>query len=98
MKSVLTERAQSGSIVIKEKIALDAHKTRDAVAFIRSMGFPDKTLFIISEKQENLERAVRNLPMADVLLVDGLNVFDLLVHEKIVCTPDTIKKIEERLN
>jgi len=33
-----------------------------------------------------------------VLLVEGLNVFDLLHHEKIVCTPESIKKIEERLN
>ena len=41
---------------------------------------------------------MRNLPKTDVLLVEGLNVFDLLVHEKIVCTKETIKKIEERLN
>jgi ribosomal protein L4 len=32
------------------------------------------------------------------LLVEGLNVFDLLRHEKIICTKDALKKIEARLN
>ena len=40
----------------------------------------------------------RNISGTDVLSLEGLNVFDLLVHEKIVCTSDTLKKIEERLN
>ena len=98
LKSVLTERAQTGGIVVLEKISLDTHKTKDAAAFIKGMGFPRKTLFLVTEKEENLGRGVRNLPGVDVLPVEGLNVFDLLVHEKIVCTLETIKKIEERLS
>ncbi len=98
LKSVLTERAQGGGITVVENLSFDSHKTKKMSAFIKSMGFPERTLFVVSERQENLERAVRNLPRADVLLVDGLNVFDILIHEKIVCTPETIKKIEERLS
>ena len=85
-------------LTILEKITLDSHKTKEAITFIKSMGLPERTLFIISNREENLERAVRNLPRTNVLLVDGLNAFDLLNHKKIVCTPETIKKIEERLN
>ena len=62
------------------------------------MSLPSKTLFIISEKNQNFQLAVRNLPYTNVLLVDGLNVFDLLNHERIVCTKDALQKIEERLN
>ncbi|SVC92891.1 uncharacterized protein METZ01_LOCUS345745, partial [marine metagenome] len=61
-------------------------------------GLPGKTLFLIAEKNENLELAVRNLPTVNVLLVEGLNAYDLLLHEKIVCTPETVKKLEERLS
>ena len=98
LKSVLTQRAQIGGIAVMEKIVLGTHKTKEAAIFIKTMGFPEKTLFVISDRQENLERAVKNLPLADVLHVEGLNVFDLLMHEKIVCTPETIKKIEKRLD
>ncbi len=67
------------------------------VRIIKSLGLPEKTLFLVSEKNENLELAVRNLPTVNVLPVEGLNVYDLLLHEKIVCTPETVKKLEERL-
>ena len=98
IKSVLIERLKEKSITVVDSLNLEKPKTKDAVALLTSLGLPAKTLFLVSEKNDNLQLAVRNLPRADVLLVDGLNVFDLLAHEKIVCTPEAIKKIEERLN
>ena len=98
IKSVLTERIRNDRIAILDQIVLESHKTKDVVVFMKTMNLPTKTLFILSERNHNLECAVRNLPQTDVLLVNGLNVFDLLVHEKIVCTQQTIKSIEERLN
>ena len=32
-----------------------------------------------------------------VLPVEGVNVYDLLFHEKIVCTSEAVKKLGERL-
>lgn len=98
IKSVLTERLREKSLRVVDSLNLQKPRTRDAVALLTSLGLPAKTLFLISEKNNNLQLAVRNLPRANVLLVDGLNVFDLLVHDQIVCTPEAIKKIEERLN
>ena len=61
------------------------------------MGYLRRHCFWLQKKNENLELAVRNLPTVNVLPVEGLNVYDLLLHEKIVCTPETVKKLEERL-
>jgi large subunit ribosomal protein L4 len=96
--SVLTDRLKTQSFTVINSLDLQSPKTREALALINSMGLPAKTLFLVPEKNKNLQLAVRNLPRADVLLVDGLNVFDLLVHERIVCTPEALKKIEERLS
>lgn len=96
--SVLSERAQTDRLAVVEQIAIEKPRTKDAVAYLKKMGFPGKTLFLLAEKNPNLELAVRNIPNVNVLLVEGLNVFDLLVHEKIVVTRDALKKIEERLN
>ncbi len=98
IKSVLTERLKGNSFTVVDSLNLENPKTKDAVALLASMGLPPKTLFLVSEKNNNLQLAFRNIPRADVLLVDGLNVFDLLAHERIVCTPEALKKIEERLN
>ncbi|MBC8288146.1 MAG: 50S ribosomal protein L4 [Nitrospinae bacterium] len=96
--SVLTERLKMQSFTVIDSLDLENPKTKSAVALLAGMGLPAKTLFLVSEKNNNLQLAVRNLPRADVLLVDGLNVFDLLAHERIVCTPEALKKIEERLS
>ena len=97
LKSALTEQLQCNNISVVDKFELESPKTKGAVQLLKSLGLPGKTLFLVAEKNPNLELAVRNLPGVNVLSVDGLNVFDLLYHEKIVCTPETVKKIEERL-
>ena len=98
LKSVLTERFAGKNFSVVDSIVLEQPKTKDAAAIMEKLSLPDKTLFILSEKNQNFQLAMRNLPQANVLLVDGLNVFDLLRHEKIVCTKDALQKIEERLN
>ncbi len=98
LKSVLTDRVRNNGLQVVESLVLAEPKTKAAVELIKKLGLSPKTLFIVAEKDKNLELAVRNLPNTDVLPVEGLNVFDLLCHEMIVCTPESIKKIEERLN
>ncbi len=98
LKSVLTERVRNNSLRVVETLTLEEPKTKAAVALLKKLELPERTLFVVAEKDNNLELAMRNLPNTDVLPVEGLNVFDLLVHETIVCTPEAIKKIEERLN
>ena len=95
--AVLADKLKAKSFTVIDSLSLESPRTKHAVALMDSMGLPAKTLFLVPEKNNNLHLAVRNLPRTDVLLVDGLNVFDLLVHERIVCTPAAIKKIEERL-
>jgi len=98
LRSVLTDRVRNNGLQVVESLVLAEPKTKAVVELINKLGLPPKTLFVVVEKDRNLELAVRNLPNTDVLPVDGLNVFDLLCHETIVCTPESIKKIEERLN
>jgi len=98
LRSVLTERCRNGQVIVVDQISLENPKTKDAVALMKGMELPSKTLFLIDADNENLGFAVRNIPGADVLKVDGLNVYDLLTHEKIVLTKDALAKVESRLN
>jgi len=98
LKSVLTDRLRSQALTVVESLALENPRTKEAVALIKNLGLPARTLFLVDGANDNLRLAVRNLPQVDVLPVEGLNVYDLVLHEKIVCTPESIKKIEERLS
>ena len=98
LKSALTDRLRNGNFVVVDQISLDAPKTKEAVQLLKGLDLSGKTLFIVSEENANLRLAVRNLVGINVLRVEGLNVYDLLRHEKLVCTQDALKKIEERLS
>ena len=97
LKSVLTQRLQGNNIAVVDKLELENPKTKEAVQLLKSLELSERTLFLVAARNTNLELAMRNLPGANVLLVEGLNVLDLLLYEKIVCTPETFKKLEERL-
>ena len=97
LKSVLTQRLQGNNIAVVDKLELENPKTKEAVQLLKSLELSERTLFLVAARNANLELAVRNLPDANVLPVEGLNVLDLLLYEKIVCTPETFKKLEERL-
>lgn len=97
LKSILTDRVRNQMLFVVDKLTLENPKTKEAVQLLNDLSSPPKTLFLLAEKNPNLELGVRNLPDANVLLVDGLNVYDLLAAERIVCTPQALKKIEERL-
>ncbi len=97
LKSVLTQRLQGNNIAVVDKLELENPKTKEAVQLLKSLELSERTLFLVAARNTNLELAVRNLPDANVLPVEGLNVLDLLLYEKIVCTPETFKRLEERL-
>jgi len=97
LKSVLTQRLQGDNIAVIDKLELENPKTKEAVQLLKSLGLSERILFLVAARNVNLELAVRNLSGANVLPVEGLNVLDLLLYEKIVCTPETFKKLEERL-
>ena len=97
LKSALTQRLQGNNIAVVDKLELENPKTKEAVQLLKSLELSERTLFLVAARNANLELAVRNLPDASVLPVEGLNVLDLLHYEKIVCTPETFNKLEERL-
>jgi len=97
LKSVLTDRVKNRMLSVVDKVSLQNPKTKEAAQLLSDLNSPPNTLFLLAEKNTNLEMGVRNLPNVNVLLVDGLNVYDLLAAERIVCTPQALKKIEERL-
>ena len=40
-------------------------------------------------------KSAANIPGAEVLHVDSINVYDLLNHDRLIATPEAVKKLEE---
>ena len=58
-------------------------------------GVDTKSLFITAEEVENVEKSARNIPGVKAITTNGLNVYDILNHNKLFITKDAITRIEE---
>lgn len=99
LKSVLTEKVQSSDMIVVDKFELAAPKTKDFVKIIENIGAVKKTLFVVSadEDIENAYLSLRNIPTMEMVLTDGINVYDIINANKVVFTEAAVKKVEEAL-
>ena len=56
-----------------------------------------KTLVVLAEKDENVTKSLRNLPGVSSMNTDGLNVYDILLHDHLLLTKEAVGRIEEAL-
>ncbi len=54
-----------------------------------------KTLILLPEKNENVQKSARNIKNVKTTLVNTINVYDLLKYNNLVVTLDAVKKLEE---
>jgi len=98
LRSAVSLRMRDGDLVIAEGPALDGYKTRAVVEWLAGVGVSQESaLIVVAGKDERLERSARNLPKVNVIRVGGLNVFDVLRHQKLVIAKDAIEAVEARL-
>jgi len=98
IKSALSAKVQAGELLVMEDIAAKEPKTKTMVAMLGNLKLAgDKALIIMAEADENVEKSVRNLPGVKSITSGGLNVYDILYHDKVLITKDAVSKIEEVL-
>lgn len=98
LRSALSQRVGEGAAMVIESLALDEYKTRRVVEMLAGLGLGGASvLIVVDEVAAYLERSARNLPGVKVLPVAGLNVYDVLRHEKLVMTQAAVPLVAERL-
>lgn len=97
LRSALSERVREGNVVVVEGWSLDKPKTREFVASLATLGLEGKTLIVDTFDNENLMLSARNLQRAKVVNSLGLNIYDLLYHEKLVLSQAAIEELEHLL-
>jgi len=95
IKSVLSSKVLENNLVVVDKIDLKEIKTKSMVNALSSLKITGKTLILLPEKNENVQKSSRNIEGVKTTLVNTINVYDLLKYNKLVVTLDTVKKLEE---
>ena len=94
-KSALSYKATESNISILADFNLDTPKTKSFISLLSGLSVSDKkTLFIVSEENENLYLASRNLKNSKVIVASELNTYDVLNAERLLISEGSIEKIE----
>ena len=95
MKSVWSSKGLENQWTGVDNISFDEIKTKNMVTALNNLKVEGKTLIMLAEKNENVQKSARNIEGVKTTLVETINVYDLLKYNKLVVTEDTVKKLEE---
>lgn len=96
LRMALSSRFNEKNLVVLDDFKLDEIKTKKFMDVMKALGLDD-ALIVTPMQDENLERSSRNVPSFKVLPSAGLNVYDILLHKRIVLLQSCIGQLEERL-
>ena len=92
LRSALSLRASESKLLVIDDLTLESHKTKPAAAVFETLA--KSNALIVDAPNQNLQRAVGNLPKVKFLGVEGINVFDVLKYEYLIMTEPTVRRLE----
>ena len=90
IKSVLSSKVLEKELTVVKEI-----KTKEMQKALNNLKVEGKTLILLPEKNETVQKSARNIEGVKTTLVNTINVYDLLKYKNLVITLDTVKKLEE---
>ncbi|MGO4890118.1 50S ribosomal protein L4 [Anaerobacillus sp. MEB173] len=97
IKSALSSKVRAEEIVVLEALTLEAPKTKEMVKILADLNIDRKALVVTADYNDSVALSARNIPGVTFVTADGVNVLDVLKHDKLVITKDAVQKVEEVL-
>jgi len=97
LRSALSAKAVGNQIVLLDELEMEAPKTKAMVTVLGNLGLDRRVLILLSDRNEPVEKSVRNLPQVKTLRANYLNVRDLLGCDHVLIPLDALQVIESIL-
>ncbi|WP_079417350.1 50S ribosomal protein L4 [Thiomonas intermedia] len=97
MRSLFSQLAREGRLVVVDNFTVDAPKTKLVAEKCKAMGF-DSVMIIADGTDENLFLAARNLPNVLVVEPRYADPLSLLFYKKVVMTKGAVSQLQEMLS
>jgi large subunit ribosomal protein L4 len=95
IKSALSSKVIANEIVVLDQLAFAAPKTKEFVAMLNNLKVDRKALVVLPTYDDNVALSARNIPGVKFVAADGINVLDVLVHDKLIITKEAVEKVQE---
>ena len=98
LRSALSERLREGNLIVIDEFTFSSPKTKDFVSTLAELGAATKTLVVDSLDNANLVLSARNVQKTKVTNSYGLNIYDLIYHEKLFISKAAIEELNRILD
>ncbi|MDD2420685.1 MAG: 50S ribosomal protein L4 [Heliobacteriaceae bacterium] len=95
LKSALSVKVQEGNIIVLDALKMEQPKTKDMAGVLNKLQISRKALIVTAGVEANVFRSARNIPGITSVQATGINVYNILNHDKLVITKDAVAKVEE---
>jgi large subunit ribosomal protein L4 len=96
MRSILSELARQGRLVVLPELSLSAPKTKELNQRLRDLELSD-VLILVDGFDDPVFLAGRNLPNVDVMAAQEADPVSLIAFEEVLATEAAVRKLEGRL-
>ena len=97
LKSALAYKVINEELVVVDSLNVESSKTKDMKNILANFKVERNVLIVVSELNENLVLATRNLNNVLLLEASEINVLDIVSANLIIAEESAIKEIEEAL-
>jgi large subunit ribosomal protein L4 len=97
LKSALSTKVLNNDLVLVDDLAFDAPKTKEMVTVLSNLSVDAKVLVVTGDYNETVALSANNIPGVTVVDAEGINVLDLVYHDKLIMTQSAVSKVEEVL-
>jgi len=94
LKSVLTSKVRDDKFVVVEDMNLSNIKTKDAIKVLKNID-ANNALVVLNNEERNAYLSMKNIPTVKTALANTINVYDILLFDKLVITRESLEKIQE---
>lgn len=94
LRSALSALAAGDQIVVVDKLEMEAPKTSLMANTLRNLVGENSALVLVADRNEAVERSVRNLSNAQTLRASYLNVRDLLMYDRLIIPQAALEVIQ----
>lgn len=95
LKSALSIKAASDSIIVVDGIKLETIKTKDFAGFLSAIGIEGKALVVTETPDDVIVRSSRNIPGIKTTYAALLNTYDVMNAAAFIVDKAALPKIEE---
>ena len=96
LRTALSIKRKEDKLLILDHFHLPAVRTKDFIQTLKRLDITDA--FIIDDNNIHLEKSARNVPFVKVLRPEGINVYDILMYDKLIITQSCLEKITRTLS